>query len=138
MVSQGIISGIQSPMVGNSNSQGTRKESGITPKASTNKSLTMPGLRRGMSGQTAQLQDAIETLLDQRPPVDTGNLPDRDLVGAISVLLGEGSPMPPRVGGQKRVQKMIEGLAREAKIAEDMMEKSRLKPLRKLSNNAEE
>lgn len=136
--SQGIISGIQSPMVGNSNSQGTRKESGITPKASTYKSQTMPGLRRGTSGQTAQLQDAIETLLDQRSLANTGNLPDRDLVGAISVLLGTGSPKLPTVGSQKRVQKMIEGLAREAKIAEEMIEKWRLKPVRKLSNNAQE
>jgi hypothetical protein len=135
---EGFFSGIQSSMLGNSNSQGTRMESGISPKTTTYTSLKMPGSRRGKSKQTAQLHDAIGTFLDQRSLVDTGNLHDRDLVAAISVLLGTGSTQPPRVGGQKRVQKMIEGLAREAKIAEDMMQKSRFKPVRKLSNNAQE
>ena len=51
------------------------------------------------------------------------------------MLLGTSQFQPPRVGGQKRVQKMIDGRARDAKMAEEMMENSPLKLNRKYSNN---
>ena len=131
---QSILGGIQPLMVVNQKSQGSPKKIGISGQAIDYTPVKKPGSKKDESRQTAQFANAIKTLLDQKSVADTGL--DNNQIDAISVLLGTIPVQPPRIASLKRIKKIVDVRAKEAKIAEQMMENSHLRPVRKATNDA--